>query len=484
MKRKGMSLRERREYEQLQARKKRQMQRRTTRKYEEPKEEFYVSDELDGIDIYDYDDSDERDFYRYDEDDLEDDDFYEYEEEETGLERWINRGERQNTTQSKNKKNRNSKKNKNNRNNKKRPFRNFLPGIHGLAAAAFLGSMLLLNILPAEYFVVLAAVLFLLWVIGYFSNKKGKKAYNIFMILVLGVGAFYIGKISGALGDITGGGSQVNMNINSKPFSVYVSGIDVYGDIDKKSRSDVNIIATVNPKTKQILLVTTPRDYYVEIPGVSGGKKDKLTHAGLYGVEASMKTLEALYDVKIPFYARVNFTSMIDIVDKLGGIDVNSEYEFTTGKASGEIVNVSKGINHFNGKQALAFSRERHNLADGDNQRGKNQQAVITGMIKKAASPAILIKANGIIDSVSGNVETNMSQRQLQSLIKMQLVKGSSWKISSVAAEGTGARNYCYSSGSSLLYVTKPDYNSVEKIKSMIDRVENGEILENSETTK
>lgn len=222
----------------------------------------------------------------------------------------------------------------------------------------------------------------------------------------------------------------------------------------------------------------------MEIPGISGGKKDKLTHAGLYGVDASMRTLEALYDVKVPFYARVNFTSLIEIVDKLGGIDVNSEYEFTTGEESGEVMQVSQGMNHFNGKQALAFSRERHNLADGDNQRGKNQQAVITGMIKKMASPAMLIRANGIIDSVGGNVETNMSQKQLQSLIKMQLVRGSAWKISSVAAEGTGAKNYCYSSGSSLLYVTKPNYESVEKIKAMIDKVENGEILEDSETTE
>lgn len=276
----------------------------------------------------------------------------------------------------------------------------------------------------------------------------------------------------------------IDIKVENEPFAVYLSGIDVYGDISKSSRSDVNIIAVVNPTTHQILLVTTPRDYYVEIPGVSNGQKDKLTHAGMYGVDASIATLSQLYGTEIPFFARVNFTSLIEIVDKLGGIDVNSEYAFTTGTESGAVVNVAKGMNHFNGTQALAFSRERHNLAAGDNQRGKNQQAVITAMIKKMVSPSMLMKANGIIDSVSGNVETNMSQKQLQRLIKMQLSEGVSWNIYSVAAEGTGARQACYSSGAQLLYVTNPNYESVEKIKEMIQQVQNGEIIEGSEKTK
>lgn len=270
----------------------------------------------------------------------------------------------------------------------------------------------------------------------------------------------------------------------TEPFSVYLSGIDVYGEITQNSRSDVNIIATVNPKTRQILLVTTPRDYYVEIPEVSHGQKDKLTHAGIYGVDASIRTLSELYDVEIPFYARVNFTSLIDIVNILGGVDVDSEYEFTTSKAAGKVVDVKKGMNHFNGEEALAFSRERKHLPDGDNQRGKNQQAVLTAMIKKMVSPSMLLKANSIINSVSGNVETNMSQKQLQALIKRQLSVGGKWNIKSVAADGTGDQQACFSSGSQELYVTIPNETSVEEIRTEIDRVLNGETLEDGVMTE
>lgn len=275
-----------------------------------------------------------------------------------------------------------------------------------------------------------------------------------------------------------------DVEVKDESFSVYISGIDVYGAIETNSRSDVNIIATVNPKTHQILLVTTPRDYYVEIPGISGGQKDKLTHAGVYGVDASMATLEQLYDTEIDFYARVNFTSLIEMVDALGGVDVESEYAFTTSADSGLVMNVAEGTNHFNGKQALAFSRERQNVPGGDNQRGKDQQAVITAMIKKMVSPAILTGANGIISSVSGNVETNMSEEQIQNLIKQQLAEGGSWNIKSLAAEGTGDSQYCYSYTGMPLYVMQPDQTAVETIRAAINAVENGETLEGSIETE
>ena len=257
------------------------------------------------------------------------------------------------------------------------------------------------------------------------------------------------------------------VEVKDDTFTVYISGIDVYGAIETNSRSDVNIMAVVNPTSHQILLVTTPRDYYVEIPGISGGELDKLTHAGIYGVDASMATLGQLYDTTIDFYARVNFTSLVEMVDALGGVDVYSEQMFTTSEDTGLVMNVVQGENHFNGQQALAFSRERMNVDGGDFQRGKNQQAVITAMIKKAVSPAILVGANGILNSVSGNVDTNMSQDQIQTLIKTQLSDGGAWNIKSVAAEGTGDQQYCFSSPGSLLYVTQPDPNSVASIKAM-----------------
>lgn len=269
-------------------------------------------------------------------------------------------------------------------------------------------------------------------------------------------------------------------SITEDAFSVYLSGIDVYGAIETNSRSDVNIIATVNPSTRQILLTTTPRDYYIPIPGVSNGQKDKLTHAGVYGVDASMATLESLYETEIPFYARVNFTSLVEIVNVLGGVDVYSEYAFTT--VGG--MYVKQGMNHFNGKQALEFARERKNLAAGDNQRGKNQQAVIVAMIKKMISPAMLTQASGIIDSVSGNVETNMTQEQIQALIKMQLNEGGSWSIYSVAATGTGDNNITYSMPGLSTYVMNPNMDSVNEIISLINRVEDGEKLEGSEVAE
>ena len=275
--------------------------------------------------------------------------------------------------------------------------------------------------------------------------------------------------------------TAAQVEVKKDTFSVFISGIDVFGPIETNSRSDVNIVATINPTTHQILLTTTPRDYYVEIPGISGGQKDKLTHAGIYGVDASMRTLSQLYDTEIPFYARVNFTSLIEIVDQLGGVDVESELAFTTSPDSGLVMDVAQGTNHFNGQQALAFSRERQNIEGGDNQRGKNQQAVITGLIKKMISPAMLVNANGIINSVSGNVETNMSQDQIQDLIKDQLTQGKAWNIYSVAAAGTGDEQVCFSYGGGALYVMQPDQVSVDTIRSLIDRVENGETLEGSE---
>ena len=178
---------------------------------------------------------------------------------------------------------------------------------------------------------------------------------------------------------------------------------------------------------------------------------------------------------------RLNFTSLIDIVDILGGVDVYSELAFTTGEESGAIVEVQEGYNHFDGEQALAFSRERHNLADGDNQRGKNQQAVITAMLKKVLSPTLLLKANSILNQISQDVQTNVSQSQINSLIRYQLNTNTKWNIKSVAAEGTGAQDYCYSSGSELLYVTVPDYTSVNEIIDLVNVVEEGGTLPDTE---
>ena len=255
-----------------------------------------------------------------------------------------------------------------------------------------------------------------------------------------------------------------------QPFNIYISGIDVAGDITTNSRSDVNIIMTVNPNTHKILLTTTPRDYYVLLPGVSGDQRDKLTHAGIYGVDESMDTLESLYGIDITYYARVNFTSLIRIVDALGGVDVNSEYAFEAGGYQ-----FQQGSNHLNGEQALAFSRERYSFSSGDNQRGKNQEAVLTAILQKAMSPALLINASELITSVSDCVETNMTRTEMAKFINMQLSEGAGWTIESTAATGTGDNQACYSSGSQLLYVMWPDDASVAEISEKMQQVLNGE---------
>ncbi len=262
-----------------------------------------------------------------------------------------------------------------------------------------------------------------------------------------------------------------DVDVQNNSFIVYISGIDVYGKISTNSRSDVNILAVVNPDTHQVLLVNTPRDYYIEIPGITNGAKDKLTHAANYGVDYSMATLEQLYGIEIPFYARVNFTSMIDIVDALGGVDVNSEYGFTTTVGG---MWVDKGMNNFTGEEALDFCRERKNVPGGDEQRGKNQQAVITAMLEKMMSPAMLMGAGDIIDSVSGNVDTNMTEAQIQTLIKDQLESGSDWDIQSIAVTGTGSSAVCYSGGSAPLSIIDPDMSTVEAATVQIENVMEG----------
>ena len=216
-------------------------------------------------------------------------------------------------------------------------------------------------------------------------------------------------------------------------FNVLISGIDTYGEIASVSRSDVNQIMTVNPDTKQILLTSTPRDYFVPIPGISGLERDKLTHAGIYGIQATADTLGELYDIDINYYVRINFTSLIEVVDALGGVDVNSEVAFSAGG-----YDFVEGTNHLNGEQALAFSRARHQFAEGDNQRGKNQQYVLTAILNKMMSREALSNPVELFDSLSGFVQTNMSKAEFVRLAADILASGESYSIDRQQAEGTG----------------------------------------------
>ncbi|MDO4963182.1 MAG: LCP family protein [bacterium] len=263
-------------------------------------------------------------------------------------------------------------------------------------------------------------------------------------------------------------------NVTEEVFAIYLSGIDTYGKISSVSRSDVNIVMFVNPKTSQILLISVPRDYYVQLHGTKGSK-DKLTHAGIYGVDMSVKTLEDLLDCDINYYIKVNFTSVIDIVDVLGGLDLYSEYTFIS--YSG--FSFKKGMNSVNGEQALDFARTRKAFAQGDRQRGKNQQALIEAIVRKATKKSVITKYNSLLDAINGKYQTNMSTKKITSLIKMQLDKMPDWTITSYSLTGTDANNYTYTYNQ-LLYVMEPDQNSITEAKELISKFLNNEKLESS----
>ena len=262
------------------------------------------------------------------------------------------------------------------------------------------------------------------------------------------------------------GSSSSKYSIDNGIFNVYISGIDTSGSITNVARSDANIIATINTNTHEVLLTSIPRDYYVTLH--SYGAKDKLTHSGIYGINETISTVEDLLDIEINYYVRVNFTTVIKLVDTLGGVDVYSDYDFTAQGYS-----FKKGYNHVNGTQALAFSRERHSFANGDNQRVKNQQHVIEAIIKKVLnSNTILTKYTSILDSLEGSFQTNIKQDEISSLVREQLNNMSSWKITTNALTGTGASSSTYSMGSQQLYVMVPNSSSVtsatQKIKAVM----------------
>ena len=254
-------------------------------------------------------------------------------------------------------------------------------------------------------------------------------------------------------------------------FTMYISGIDNRGGLIAKSRSDVNILATVNVDTRQVLLVSTPRDYYVPLP-ISNGQPDKLTHAGIYGVDVSIGTLEMLYGIDIDYYFRVNFSGFERIIDALGGVTVNSDYDFSAGGYY-----FQKGENHVNGSQALAFARERKSFKEGDRQRGRNQMAVIKAVINKAMSPAILSGYADIMESVAGSFETSMPYDLIAELVRDMLEKGGSWNIVSYSVNGSGDSRRPYSMSTNA-YVMIPDQETVDTAIEKINQVMNGETVE------
>ena len=254
------------------------------------------------------------------------------------------------------------------------------------------------------------------------------------------------------------------VDVTSKPFIIYLSGIDTEGEVSSVSRSDVNIVITINPITHKILLVSIPRDYYVKLHS-KNGYKDKLTHAGIYGVDESIKTIEDILDIDINYYVRVNFTSVRDIVDTLGGITVTSDYDFTSTVDGRKF---TKGINNLDGQGALDFARERYSFKDGDRQRGRNQEEVIRALLDKVTNPKILFKYNQLLSKLSSKVDTNISDNELFALAKLQLNQGIKWELESCNLDGSNSMEYTYSYPQQKLYVMIPGKDSIETAKDKI----------------
>ena len=259
--------------------------------------------------------------------------------------------------------------------------------------------------------------------------------------------------------------APVDKDVSSQGFVVYISGIDTTGPVSTKSRSDVNILMAINPITRKILLVNTPRDYYVPL-SISGGVRDKLTHAGNYGINVSMDTLEMLYGIDVDYYVRLNFTSFVTIIDTLGGVNVNSDYSFNAGGYS-----FVKGNNNLNGAEALAFARERYSFGEGDRQRGRNQMAVIQAVINKITSPALLSNYTAILNNISSSIQTNIGNDEISDLVKMQLSDMRGWEVSSFSVDGTGASEYTFSMPRQKAYVMYPNEAIVNEAVNMIKGV-------------
>ena len=265
--------------------------------------------------------------------------------------------------------------------------------------------------------------------------------------------------------------------VTDQIYTIFVSGIDTRGDITASSRSDVNIVLTVNARTKQVLMISTPRDYYVPL-SISNGVPDKLTHAGIYGINVCMDTLNMLYDTDINYYFRINFGGFVKVIDALGGITVDSDYEFDSKNELGYHFN--QGENQMNGEQALIFSRERYSFQEGDRQRGKNQMAVIKGVINKALSPELLKNYSSVLSSIQGCFETNISYEEIAGILQKQLNNGGDWNIVSYSVNGTGDTQKPYSM-SQKAYVMIPDESTVQKAEEMMKKVRDGETVSQEE---
>ena len=260
-------------------------------------------------------------------------------------------------------------------------------------------------------------------------------------------------------------------DITKEPFIVYVTGIDTYGTVSTISRTDVNLLVCVNPQNRQILMVSIPRDTYVTLH--SKGKKDKLTHSAMYGIDETITTLEDFLDLDINYYAKTNFSGITNIIDALGGVTIDSPYEFNTMHGN---YHINKGLNEMDGDKALCFVRERYSLPSGDFDRGRNQQRLLQAMIKKALSPKIITNYNNVLAAVEGCFETNMSSDDIKSFISQQLDQGGSWEMFNAQVSGEMKKTTkTYSIPGKNVSIIEADEKQLKKIISVINKIEKNE---------
>ena len=255
------------------------------------------------------------------------------------------------------------------------------------------------------------------------------------------------------------------VDIKTEPFVMLISGSDSRSGLQEVARSDVNMLAVVNPKEHKILLVSIPRDYYVQLHGTTG-TKDKLTHAGVYGIEMSRTTIEDLFDININYTTKVSFGTVVSVVDALGGIEIDSDQEFTA--YTDKKCHIQKGVQTLNSSCALAYARERYAYESGDRHRVKNQQDVTEAILKKLSNPHYLAKYPKILKAAEGSFETSMSYDVITDFAKTQLASLHSWEVEKISVDGTGAMLPTYSMGAQNLYVMIPDQATVDAAKAKI----------------
>ena len=367
---------------------------------------------------------------------------------------------------------------------RKNVFSTILSILYSLAFIVFVVVIIKLDILPKSTLILFCALLTLLSMLLILQIKSNKiikfakiLASCLSIILIFGfvTTSVYAMQTLSFLSDVSVNNKEKASPVIQEPFNVCITGIDVDGEIDEQGRSDVNMIVTVNPKTGQILLTSIPRDYEIYLSDYDNAV-DKLTHTGFIDTDTTIKAEEDLLDIKIDHYVKINFSTVTQFIDAIGGIDVYSEYEFTPVKKKDWTV--KKGMNHMNGKEALAFARERKSFIDGDIQRIKNQQAVFEAIIKKSAnSKTLLLNYSKILSSLKKYFEMSFNSSEVKSLIKYQILKSPDWKIYKNTLIGGDLTIPTYSTGSTPVYVMSQNQESIDDAKKLINGIMNGNTI-------